>query len=284
VSADTRHVSEDRWLRRITLLATVLPLLALGVLLLGVAAEGIPRLSWDFLTSFPSRHAERAGVLPALIGSVLLVVVAAVTALPIGVAAAVYLEEYGKGGRLARLVEVNIANLAGVPSVVYGLLGLQVFVHFLHLPRSVVVGGMTLGLLVLPVIVITSREAIRAVPHSLREAAWGLGATRLQTIAHVVLPTALPGILTGAILAVSRAIGETAPILVVGALAFMTFVPDGLGSPFSALPVIVFNWASRPQHEFEVAAAAGILVLLVVVLGLNSIAILLRDRLQNRFR
>lgn len=281
---DTRHIREDRLLRIVCASATALPLLVLAVLLISVFVEGLPRISWEFLTSYPSRHAERAGILPGIVGSTLLVLTAATFALPVGVAAALYLEEYSTRGRVAKLIEINIANLAGVPSVVYGLLGLQIFVHTLGMARSVFVGGMTLGLLVLPVVVITAREAVRTVPDSLREAALGLGATRWQMVRQVVLPTALPGILTGAILAVSRAIGETAPIVVVGALAFMTFVPDGPASPFSALPVQIFNWSSRPQHEFAVTAAAGIIVLLTLVLALNATAIILRDRLQNRMR
>jgi phosphate transport system permease protein len=281
---DTRHVREDRLLRIVCATATALPLVVLAVLLVSVFLEGLPRISWEFLTSYPSRHAERAGILPGIVGSTLLVLTAAAFALPVGVAAALYLEEYSTHGRISKLIEINIANLAGVPSVVYGLLGLQIFVHTFGMPRSVLVGGLTLGLLVLPVVVITAREAVRTVPDSLREAALGLGSTRWQMVRQVVLPTALPGILTGAILAVSRAIGETAPIVVVGALAFMTFVPDGPASPFSALPVQIFNWSSRPQHEFAVTAAAGIIVLLVLVLALNAGAIILRDRLQNRMR
>lgn len=279
-----KHRDEDRLLYGLAATATAIPLAVLALLIVGVLIEGAPRLSLDFLTSYPSRHAEEAGLLAAIVGSVWLVVVAALFALPMGVAAAVWLQEYGGGGRLARLVELNIANLAGVPSVVYGLLGLQVFAYSLGMGSSVLSGGLTLGLLVLPVVVITSREAIRAVPHTLREAAIGLGATRWQVVRQVVLPHALPGILTGAVLSVSRAIGETAPIVVVGALAFMTFIPDRPTSPFSALPVVIFNWAARPQHEFAVNAAAGIVVLLGCVLALNAVAIVLRDRAWRRLQ
>ncbi len=263
-------------------LAVALPLLVLLFLVLAVGHEGAGRLSFDFLTSYPSRHAERAGILPGLVGSLWLMVLTAVIALPLGVGAAIHLEEYGRRSRLSRFIEVNIANLAGVPSIVYGLLGLGLFVRTLHMGRSVLAGACTLALLVLPMVVLVSREALRTVPLSLREAAYALGATRLQTIRHVVLPMAYPGILTGAILALARAIGETAPLVVVGALTYVTFVPDGLDAPFTALPIQIFNWVSRPQSAFVVDAAAGIVVLLVTMLLLNGVAIYLRNRLQKK--
>lgn len=244
--------------------------------------KGMERLSWDFLTSYPSRRPEKAGILAGLVGSVSLIALAAAMALPVGVAAAVYLEEYAGRSRLARIVEVNIANLAGVPSIIYGLLGLGIFVRFLGLDRSLLAGGATLALLVLPVVIISSREALRTVPDTLREAAYGLGATQWQVTRRVVLPQALPGILTGAILAVSRAMGETAPLVVVGALTFITFLPDSLSSPFTALPIQIFNWVSRPQAGFEINAAAGITVLLLTLLGMNAAAIALRHRSQRR--
>src|SRR5689334_23499760 len=202
--------------------------------------DGLPRLSWDFLTSYPSRRAAAAGILPAAVGTLYLIVLTALIALPLGVGAAVYLEEYGKKSRLAMLIEVNIANLAGVPSVIYGLLGLGLFVRTLGLGRSLIAGASTLALLVLPIVIMSSREALRTVPLALREACYALGSTRWQAIARVVLPTALPGILTGAILALSRAIGETAPLIVVGALTYVTFLPDGLNAPFTALPIQIF--------------------------------------------
>jgi len=264
------------------LLAVVLPLCLLVVLIGGVVVDAVGRLSWDFLTGFPSRRAERAGILPALVGSLLLISLTAVLSLPIGVGAAIYLEEYGKRSKLAELIEVNIANLAGVPSVIYGLLGLGLFVRSLGLGRSILAGAATLALLVLPIVIMSSREALRTVPLALREACYALGSTRWQAIARVVLPMALPGILTGAILSLSRAIGETAPLVVVGALTYVTFLPDSLSSPFTALPIQIFNWVSRPQPEFLVNAAAGILVLLVTMLLLNALAIVLRTRLQRR--
>lgn len=266
----------------LALSAVLLPLLVLLVLLGGVAVSGGERLSWDFLTSFPSRKPELAGILPGLLGSFYLMVLTAAIALPLGVGAAIHLEEYGKRSRLTRLIEINIANLAGVPSIVYGLLGLDLFVRTLQMGRSLIAGACTLSLLVLPMVVMVTREALRTVPQQLREASYALGATRWTTIRQIVLPMAYPGILTGAILALSRAIGETAPLVVVGALTYITFVPDGIDAPFTALPIQIFNWVSRPQHGFIVNAAAGIVVLLATMLVLNGGAIYLRNRLQRK--
>ena len=263
-------------------MAVALPLLLLALLLGDLIVDGIRRISWDFITGYPSRHAARAGILPALAGSLLLIALTALLALPVGVGSAIYLEEYGKRSKLAGLIEINITNLAGVPSVIYGLLGLGLFVRALGLGRSILAGAATLALLVLPIVILASREALRTVPHALREACYALGATRWEAIRRVVLPTALPGILTGAILALSRAIGETAPLIVVGALTYVTFLPDGLDAPFTALPIQIFNWVSRPQPEFLINAAAGIVVLLATMLLLNTLAIVLRNRLQKR--
>lgn len=264
------------------LLAVVLPLGVLALLMADVLVDAIGRISWDFITGYPSRRAERAGILPALVGSLWLIGLTAVLALPVGVGAAIYLEEYAGRSKLAGLIEINIANLAGVPSVIYGLLGLGLFVRALGLGRSVIAGAATLALLVLPIVIMASREALRTVPLGLREACYALGSTRWQAIRRVVLPTAMPGILTGSILALSRAIGETAPLIVVGALTYVTFLPDGINAPFTALPIQIFNWVSRPQREFLDNAAAGILVLLLTMLVLNTLAILLRYRLQRR--
>lgn len=264
------------------LLAVFLPLTLLAVLIADLAIDAAGRLSWDFVTGYPSRRAERAGILPGLVGSLMLIGLTAALTLPVGVGAAIYLEEYGKRSRLAGLIEINIANLAGVPSVIYGLLGLGVFVRTLGLGRSIFAGAATLSLLVLPIVIMSGREALRTVPNALREACYALGATRWQAIRRVVLPMAMPGILTGAILSLSRAIGETAPLIVVGALTYVTFLPDGLNAPFTALPIQIFNWVSRPQPEFLVNAAAGIVVLLVTMLALNILAIVLRNRLQKR--
>jgi phosphate transport system permease protein len=272
----------ERLFYGLALAAVALPLIVLAVLLAGVLQNASERLSWDFVTSFPSRKPELAGILPGLVGSLYLMVLTALIALPIGVGAAIHLEEYGKRSRFARFIELNIANLAGVPSIVYGLLGLGLFVRTLQLGRSLIAGALTLALLVLPMVVMVSREALRAVPTGLREASYALGATRFQTVWQVVLPMAYPGILTGAILALSRAIGETAPLVVVGALTYITFVPDGVNAPFTALPIQIFNWVSRPQRGFVINAAAGITVLLVTMLILNGAAVYLRNRLQKK--
>jgi phosphate transport system permease protein len=259
-----------------------LPLGLLLLLLGALAKAGVARLEWNFLLAYPSRRADLAGILPALVGSLWLISLTALLTLPVGVGAAIYLEEYKRRGRLANWVEIHIANLAGVPSVVYGLLGLVVFVRQLGLGRSVLAGAATLALLVLPIVILSAREALRAVPSALREACHALGATRWQAIQRVVLPLALPGILTGSILALSRAIGETAPLIVVGALSYVTFLPDDIHSPYTALPIQIFSWVSRPQQEFLANAAAGIVVLLVCMLLLNGLAILLRQRLRQR--
>ncbi len=275
---------DDRLLHAAGLVVLLLALAALGTLLIVVARDGAGRLTWAFLTSFPSRRPEQAGILPALAGSFFVMILTAALALPAGVAAAVYLEEYGPRGRWARLVEITIANLAGVPSIVYGLLGLGLFVRALGLGRSVIAGAATLALLVLPVVVLSTREALRAVPAPLREASYALGATRWQTVRHQVLPAALPGVLTGLILAMSRAIGETAPLITIGALTYVPFLPDGLRSPFTVLPIQIFNWVSRPQTGFRANAAAGILVLLVLLVAMNAAAIVWRDRARARSR
>ena len=263
------------------LTATLVALLVLAVLLIDVFADGFGRLSWQFLTSFPSRRAASAGIFPALMGSLWVIALTAVLAVPIGVGAAVYLQEYSTQGRLARVLEINIANLAGVPSIVYGLLGLGLFVRTLGFGRSVLAGAATLALLVLPVVILGTREALRAVPHEVREGAYALGATRWQTIWTLVLPMAFPSTLTGVILALSRAIGETAPLITIGALTYVPFAPDGIMSPFTVLPIQIFNWVSRPQADFRVNAAAGIVVLLCVLVTMNGVAAWLRDRYQG---
>lgn len=268
----------------VCLLAVSLPLGLLLLLLGALVKAGVARLDWGFLLSYASRRADLAGILPALIGSLWLTSLTALLALPIGVAAAIYLEEYKRRGRLANWVEINIANLAGVPSVVYGLLGLGVFVRQLGLGRSVLAGAATLALLVLPIVILSARESLRSVPPSLREACHALGATRWQALQRVVLPMALPGILTGSVLALSRAIGETAPLIVVGALAYVTFLPDSIQSPYTALPIQIFSWVWRPQQEFLTNAAAAIVVLLGCMLLLNGLALLLRQALQERPR
>jgi phosphate transport system permease protein len=272
----------DQLLQASGLFVMVIALGALAALLFDVLVDGAGRLSWQFLTSLPSRRASQAGLATALVGSVYVILLTAVIAVPIGIGAAIYLEEYGKRGRMARLIEINIANLAGVPSIIYGLLGLGLFVRALGLGRSLIAGAATLALLVLPVVILSTREALRTVPNSLREGSYALGATKWQTIWTQVLPMAMPGILTGLILALSRAIGETAPLITIGAITYVPFLPDGLSSPFTVLPIQIFNWVSRPQAEFLRNAAAAILVLLVLLLTMNAVAIWLRDRYQKQ--
>jgi phosphate transport system permease protein len=261
---------------------TWMALVILAVLLIHVAREGLPWVKPGFLSSFPSRFPEKAGIKSALWGTVWLIGLTALLSVPLGVAAATFLEEYPKQGRLSKFIEVNIANLAGVPSIVYGILGLAMFVRWLHLGRGVLAGALTMSLVILPVIIMSAREAIRAVPWSIREGAFALGVTRWQVIRAHVLPSALPAICTGVILALSRAIGETAPLVMIGALTYVAFVPRTPMDEFTALPIQIFNWASRPQEEFHELAAAGIIVLLAVLLLMNGAAILIRIRTEQR--
>ena len=266
------------------LLSTVFGMLVLAVLLIDIIGDGWGLLRVDFLTEYPSRFAERAGVYPALMGTIWIMFLTAAFTFPVGVGAAIYLEEFATPSKLTTIIRTNIANLAGVPSIVYGLLGLGIFVQVLGMGRSIAAGALTLSLLVLPVVIIASQEAIRAVPDSLRQGGLALGATRLQVVWAHVIPAAMPGILTGTILALSRAIGETAPLIVVGAAAYLNFAPDGLGSLFTVLPMSIYNWTSRPQEEFQAVAATAIIVLLALLLTMNMAAILLRNHFQNKNR
>ncbi|WP_227939231.1 phosphate ABC transporter permease PstA [Alkalihalobacillus deserti] len=263
--------------------ATSFGLIVLAVLLFRIFSQGIGYLNLDFLTNFASRRPADAGIKSAIYGTVWLMVVTAPIAFILGVGTAVYLEEYAKKGKFTRVVQMNITNLAGVPSIVFGLLGLTLFVRGLELNRSVLAGALTMSLLILPIIVVASQEAIRAVPRELREASLGMGATKWQTIRRVVFPAALPGILTGNILALSRAIGETAPLIMIGALTYVAFVPTNLLSQFTVMPIQIFNWTSRPQEEFHYVAAAGIIVLLVMLLIMNSIAVYIRNKFQRHY-
>lgn len=262
--------------------ATAFALLVLGALIWDISSAGWRWLSLDLLTNFPSRRAERAGLQPALLGTIWIIALTALFAFPIGIGAAIYLEEYAPDNRWTRLLKTNIANLAGVPSVVYGLLGLGVFVSLFAMGRTLISGALTMALLILPVIIIASQEAIRAVPPSLRQAAFALGATRWQVARDHVVPTAMPGILTGIILSISRAIGETAPLLVVGAAAYVTFNPTSIASRYTVLPVQIYEWARRPQQDFQDLAAAAIIVLLILLVLLNAAAIVLRQRFSKR--
>ncbi|MBT5469681.1 MAG: phosphate ABC transporter permease PstA [Nitrospina sp.] len=258
--------------------------LILAILLFHVTREGIQWLDLQFLSDFPSRFPAKAGIHSALFGTLWLIGLTALFSVPIGIGSGIYLEEFARKNRMSRFIDLNISNLAGVPSIVYGMLGLVIFVRWFGLNQSVLAGSMTMNLLILPVIIISTREALRGVPNTIRQAAFALGATRWQTVYSHVLPAALPGILTGIILALSRAIGETAPLIMIGALTYVAFVPEGPMDDFTALPIQIFNWASRPQQEFHELAAAGILVLLFVLLLMNSIAVIIRHRLEKRSR
>ena len=275
----------DRVFTVLLFVATMIGLVVLAVLLIDVAWDGVPRLSWDFIANFPSTLPQRAGIYPALLGSLWLLGLTTIVSVPLGVGAAVYLEEYAPDTWLTRLIEVNISNLAGVPSIIYGLLGLAIFVNLLGSitgGESVVSGALTLSLLILPVIIIATREALRTIPNSTREGGYALGATRWEVIRDHLLPMAVPGALTGTILALSRAIGETAPLIVVGAATYITFAPNSPLSAYSALPIQIYAWVSQPQEAFQIVAAAAIVVLMVVLVLTNSVAIWLRNRYQRR--
>ena len=263
-------------------LATILGIVVLVTLLVDVAVTAAPWLDAQFLNSLPSRFADRAGIKPALYGSLWLMGLTALISVPLGVASAVYLEEYAQDGWFLRLIQINISNLAGVPSVVYGILGLALFVRFAALGQSLLAGALTLSLLILPIIIISTQEALRGLPTGLRESAYALGATRWQVIRSHVLPTAAPGIFTGVILALSRAIGETAPLILIGALTFVPFLPQGAMDQFTALPIQIFNWTARPQDEFRGLAAAAIVVLMILLFAMNLSAILLRDYFEQQ--
>jgi phosphate transport system permease protein len=274
----------DLIFKLVSLSTLVIALAALAVLVFDIVSDGAPRLSFQFLNNIASRNAEEAGVYHALMGSIWVILLTGALALPVGVAAAIYLEEYGTRSRLARFIELNISNLAAVPSIIYGLLGLGLFVRLMGMGQSVLAGAATLALLALPVVILSTREALRTVPSSIREGSYALGATKWQTIWNQVLPMSLPGVLTGLILALSRAVGETAPLIAIGALTYIPFAPDSIWSKFTVLPIQVFNWVSRPQPEFKANAAAGILVLMVLLVSMNAIAIIVRDRHQRRGR
>jgi phosphate transport system permease protein len=271
------------------LISTLVCLSLLAVLLIDLVIDGRSRLNYQFLTSYPSRFPEKAGILAAWVGSFLVLVLTAALAVPLGVAAGIYLEEYAGKNWLTAIIEINIANLAGVPSIVYGLLALGVFVHIFRLGDSILTGGMTLALLILPMIIIATREAIRAIPGSIREASYALGATQWQTISHHILPYSMGGVLTGIIIGLSRAIGETAPLITIGALTFVAFLPTPplstefpflsfrwIMDPFTILPIQMFNWISRPQAGFQVNAAAAGVVLMILSLTMNALAIYIR--------
>ncbi len=281
-------IRRNRWIdnafRYVGIACTFLGIVVLAIFLGDIIVQGVGRIDWDFLTSLPSRRAHRAGILTAWTGTAWILGLTAIIAIPLGICAGIYLEEYGKRNRLAHIIELNIANLAGVPSIIYGLLGLQIFVRTMKMGGSLLAGASTLALLILPIIIVSTREALKAVPNSLREASYGMGATRWQTIWYQVLPAASGGILTGIILALSRAVGETAPLIVIGALAYVPFVAESPMDEFTVLPIQIFNWVSRPQEAFVVNAAAAIVVLLVLTFAMNGIAVYLRNRWQKKVR
>jgi phosphate transport system permease protein len=276
-----RHL-KGRLLLAAGVAAVSISLLSLVALLLDSFVDGLPYLNWGFVTSYPSRFPDQAGILPALFGTIWVVGLTALFSFPLGVFAAVYLEEYAPKNRLTDLIQLNIANLAGVPSIVYGLLGLGLFVQALAMGRVILAGALTMTLLILPVIIITSREAIRSVPKEYREGGFALGATRWQVTRQIVLPEAFPGILTGTILALSRAIGEAAPMIAIAALAYVRFLPTSPLDRFTVMPIQIYNWVNMPRVEFRELAAAGIIILLVVLLAMNSVAIFIRNKYQKR--
>ncbi len=261
--------------------ATFFGIVVLITLVVDVVVKGAPWLSGGFLTNYPSRFPEQAGVKSALVGSLWMIGLTALIAVPVGIASAVYLEEYAPRHWFFRLVQINIANLAGVPSVLYGILGLALFVRFFAFERSLLAGALTMALLILPVIIIGTQEALRAVPSGVRESAYALGATRWQVIWSHLLPIAMPGIMTGVILSLSRALGETAPLIMIGALTFVAFLPASVMDAFTVLPIQIFNWTARPQADFQELAAAGIIILLVFLLLMNLSAILLRNHFEK---
>ena len=278
-------------------LATLVGFVLLFTLMIDLFIDGFSRLGWHFFTNFPSRFPEKAGILSAWVGTILVMMVTAASAVPLGIGAGVYLEEYSKKNWLTHLIEINMNNLAGVPSIIYGLLALGLFVYFLKLGESILTGGLTLGLLILPMVVIATRESIRAIPNSIREASYALGATKWQTVRDHILPYSSGGILTGMIIGLSRAIGETAPIITVGALTFIAFLPSSpltsqppfisfkwLLDPFTVMPIQMFNWVSRPQKEFHLNAAAAGIVLLFMTLIMNGFAISLRYKFRKRIK
>ncbi|OKH27042.1 phosphate ABC transporter permease PstA [Chroogloeocystis siderophila] len=279
------------------LLSILVGIVTLITLILDLFIDGLPRLSWQFLISFPSRKPEEAGILAAWVGTILVMIVTAIASIPVGIASGIYLEEYAGKNWLTGLIEINVTNLAGVPSIIYGLLALGLFVYQFNLGESVLTAGLTLALLVLPIVIVTTREALRAIPNSIREAAYAMGASKWQTICDHVLPYSIGSILTGVIIGLSRAVGETAPLITIGALTFIAFLPDPpikaefpyisfswLQAPFTVMPIQMFNWVSRPEPDFQINAAAAGVVLICMTLGMNALAIYLRYRIRKQIK
>jgi phosphate transport system permease protein len=273
---------KDKIFEYIGITCTLLGLVILAIFIGNILIDGLARIDWEFMKNLPSRKAAKAGIFTAWIGTLWILTFTSIIALPIGLAAAIYLEEYVKKGKLASLLELNISNLAGVPSIIYGLLGLEIFVRVFKMGNSILAGSFTLALLILPIVIVSTREAIRAVPPSIKAASFALGASKWQTIWHQLLPASMGGILTGVILALSRAIGETAPLIVVGALAYVPFAPSSPMDQFTVMPMQIFNWISRPQHEFTINAAAAIIILLLITFVMNGIAVYIRNKWQKK--
>ncbi|MEW6211880.1 MAG: phosphate ABC transporter permease PstA [Acidobacteriota bacterium] len=293
----SRRKRQDFLFNLLGIVCTLIGIITLFALLGDLIVDGIARVDWEFMTSFPSRFAARAGILSSWVGTLLIMLVTASTAVPLGVAAGVYLEEYARRNWITNIIEINIANLAGVPSIIYGLMALGLLVYQFHLGQSILAGGLTLAFLILPIVIVATREALRTIPQSIREAAYALGSTRWQVIRHHLLPYSTGGIMTGIIIALSRAIGETAPLITIGALTFIAFLPpspiqaeapfvsmEWVNSPFSVLPIQMFNWVSRPEREFLTNAAGAGIVLIVVTLSMNAIAILIRYRMRKHIK
>ncbi|MDG1098286.1 MAG: phosphate ABC transporter permease PstA [Bacteroidia bacterium] len=277
-----RNKIRDKAFKYFGVTCTFFGIFILGVFLFGIINDGVSRINWDFLTNLPSYRPKRAGILTAWTGTLWIFGLTAIIAIPLGIAAAIYLEEYGKKSWFANLLEINITNLAGVPSIIYGILGLEIFVRLAGLGGSLLAGSFTLSLLILPVIIVATREALKAVPLTTRTASYALGATKWQTIWNLILPASLSSIITGIILALARAVGETAPLIVIGALAYVPFVAKTPMDEFTVMPIQIFNWISRPQHGFTINAAAAIIILLAFVFVMNGIAVYIRIKAKKK--
>ncbi|MEX2461933.1 MAG: phosphate ABC transporter permease PstA [Paenibacillaceae bacterium] len=282
ISIMMRRRRKNKLFHFLFLLATLFGVVALALLLAQVLVQGLSWVNWDFIFNYSSRIAKNAGIKAAIVGTFYIMIITAPLSLIIGVSTAIYLEEYAKDTWISRLIQTNISNLAGIPSIVYGLLGLTVFVRILGFERSILSGALTMTLLVLPIVIVASQEAIKAIPNSQRMASYALGANRWQTVIRITLPSALPGILTGAILSMSRAIGETAPLIVIGAVQYIAFLPSSIFDSFTVLPIQIYSWSALPSKEFSNVAAAGIIVLLIMLLSMNAIAIFLRNKFQKK--
>ena len=283
IRSSQRRRRKDRVTRVVFLILSSISVLVLVALLGSILILGLPYFDWQFLTSLPSRFADKSGILASLVGSIYLVLLTLVIALPIGIGTAIYLQEFGKNKKIINIIQVLILNLAGVPSIVYGIFGLAIFVRTFGFGKSLLSGAFTMAMLILPLLIVSTQEALKTVPKSLKEASLALGASHLQTTLKITFMYAFPNILTGVILAVARILGETAPLLMVGAYAYVNFLPTSLGDSFSALPVQIYSWTSKPQEEFKAIAATAIIVLLILQLSLNGIAILVRSKLQRRY-